>query len=93
MVMIYIIRRRFVSVFGYPTVDPGEVSDTLGAGGLALHYAHLLVAINKMVNRPTLVLRSARWEGMEGGRMGGGMGHGIGVGWGMGRGGGGGHWW
>ena len=62
VVVIYVIRRRFVHAFGYPAVAPGEVADTLGAAGLALHYAHLLTAVNKMVNRPTLVLRSARWD-------------------------------
>lgn len=59
--MVYVLKHQFEKVFGNPSVSPSEISGTLGACGLALHYAHVLTAIAKMVERPTLVLRAQRF--------------------------------
>eukprot|EP00850_Spirogloea_muscicola_P022590 SM000302S11670 [mRNA] locus=s302:92082:95898:- [translate_table: standard] len=64
------IRHKMVAIFGpkksdsaflmSPTNDLPE--GTLGTSGLALHYADVVLTLDKMIRRPWLILRSSRDE-------------------------------
>eukprot|EP00271_Cylindrocystis_brebissonii_P015686 TRINITY_DN38656_c0_g1_i1.p1 TRINITY_DN38656_c0_g1~~TRINITY_DN38656_c0_g1_i1.p1 ORF type:complete len:588 (+),score=119.90 TRINITY_DN38656_c0_g1_i1:1468-3231(+) len=71
VLLVYMLQLRIREVFGPPHAGPGvarpdsegprdQGTGTLGDAGLALHYAYLIQAISRMVDRPMLVLRNAR---------------------------------
>ncbi|CAI5467522.1 unnamed protein product [Closterium sp. Yama58-4] len=57
---VVILSRRLRLLFGSPEVDAQHTAHTLGERGLALHYAHTLLLVERIVNKPTALLRVQR---------------------------------
>ncbi|GJP71469.1 hypothetical protein CLOP_g2301 [Closterium sp. NIES-67] len=57
---VVILSRRLRLLFGSPEVDAGAIAHTLGECGLALHYAHTLLLVERIVSKPTALLRAQR---------------------------------
>jgi len=56
-----VLTRKFQSIFGtHPPVHLSRLTNTLWAAGLSLHYAHTVVMVDKIVTRPTMLLRVQR---------------------------------
>eukprot|EP00897_Mesotaenium_endlicherianum_P007543 jgi/Mesen1/6817/ME000035S06205 len=62
VLILALIHGRIKEMFGEPLPPVPALPPSLGSAGLSFHYARLVLQIARMVERPTMVFRSAREE-------------------------------
>eukprot|EP00897_Mesotaenium_endlicherianum_P008047 jgi/Mesen1/7270/ME000373S06350 len=60
VLMVCMIRKKIFATFGGPISAESFELNSLGSAGLHLHYAHIIVLIEKIIEHPSMVEGSAR---------------------------------